>query len=374
MDDFSWSDGIKAAFATCLSCIRTTPDNVNVSERSHGSTPRADLECLLADVGETSHDAETLSLHSDVGHRRHKNKKRSSPKNITIFGYNVFGKPSIKLEGEDHLNIGVHSGHASRRTISSSTLDLDAAPLDSSTIERLSIAQLEERMALEEQERRRKDDRRRRRRERKELQRVPLSLASNPEHEFEGFPASTRATYAHTPVPSAPRSEDEFVQISPVDAEVEDADLEAEMYTVRSSGKSRRTDSDSRSRTSGSISNPDLRYNHHHISQHLGLTPPPDKSRTMGLAQVPDEDLRRSRKSTRSKTSSKTSSKSSQSVSLLSPVDSSSPLQPTIVSNDQDTFEGYPDDESFPIVGFGGGKTRKSYSDMGVALARRGDD
>jgi len=287
----------------------------------------------------------------------------------------VFGKPPIRLEGEDTLNGNTQSRLSrGRPTASTSTLDSDAAPLDPSAIDHLSIAQLNERLAVEEEGRRLKEERRRKRRERKErkeLERVALAHALNREQEeFEGFPSSVSGTYAS--VPALDRSayrKGEFVLVDQLDIEGDDADFEAGMYTARNGRNSSRIESDSRSRTSGSISNPDQTHNHHYLSQQPGPVPPlvDPRVRLIGGA---------SRSKRRPKASSKTSSsKTSQSSSLLSPVASSFPTQPPeIVPQDQAEFEGFPNDGSFPSVGFGGGKTRSSNSDVGVALARRGDD
>ena len=84
------------------------------------------------------------------------------------------------------------------RTISTSTLDSDAAPLDPDTIDALSAARAAEAAAREaeaaaaaEEERRAKEERRRRRRERKELKRLAMARAldaqAGADGEFEGF-------------------------------------------------------------------------------------------------------------------------------------------------------------------------------------------
>jgi hypothetical protein len=365
MDDFSWSDAVKAAFAPCLSCL---PNPTRNNEQSHNSTPRAELEGLLADIGETDNEAETLSLHSYFGDRRRKQKRPM--KNIKLFGYHVFGKPPIQLDGEDdlrgHSQSSLSSGVGRRKsTTSSSTLDSDAAPLDQSTIDQLSAAQLNERHSADDTERRRKEERRRRRQERKELNRATLALALDREHEeFEGFPGAATATNDDDPTyfESAYRVES-FVEGDHLDPDVEGADFEAEMYNIRTGGKSLRSESDSRSSTSAS--NPVQVYSHHYLSQQPGPVLPP---------HLIDETPRR-KKSKRSKTSSKSSSsKTSQSSSLPSPPNTSFPVQPSIASWDGIEFEGVPHDEMFPIVGFGGGKTRRLNGDLWVALARRGDN
>lgn len=372
MDDFSWSDSIKAALAPCFSCLHTTPET-NINEHSRNS-----LEGLLADVGDTDNEAETLSLHTNPGDRRRK--KKRSPKNMTIFGYNVFGKPPIRLEGEDSLSAGApsRSGPSVQRkpTISSSTMDSDAAPLNQSTIDGLSTAQLNDRMmATEEEERRQKEERRRLRRERKELRRMSLSIAMDREQEgFEGFPGSVTATHENMPTPYRKSSaHDDFVQVDHLDADEEGADFEAEMYTARKPAHSTRSGSDSRSRTSASISNPDLSHNHHYTSQQPGHVPPPNP-RSTGLINHVPAGRRKSSKRSKTASSKTSSSRTSQSSSLLSPVNSSFPTHPMIAPQEQVEFEGFPNDGAFPSVGLGGGKMRRMNSEMGVALARRGDD
>lgn len=231
MDDhFSWSDSIRAVFGSCLHCFPSTQDDSqdeNPSHHHHNSAPttlgarltRADeLEGLLAD----SDDAETLSLHSNIGDRNRKRKKKRRPrKGIKLFGFDLFGRPPIYLSEDEDGSGGIIPGRRrggqrraalSRtqsdpsegeedperiRTLSTSTLDSDAAPLDPSTIDQLSAAQLaasvvreeEERKAREE-ERKAKEERRRKRRERKELKKAAMALAmeGHGEGEFEGFP------------------------------------------------------------------------------------------------------------------------------------------------------------------------------------------
>lgn len=364
MDDFSWSDSFKAAVGSCFSCLHTPVDEQN----------RNSLEGLLADAGETDNEAETLSLHTNPGDRRRKKRKRA-PKSISIFGYNVFGKPPIRLEGEDSLNAGGPSrNNLIQPTISTSTLDSDAAPLDPSVIAGLSTAQLRDRSVAEEEERRQKDERKQLRRERKALKRASLAMAMNHKQEqFEGFPGSVTATYENMPTPyrNSLRNDD-FIQVDHLDAD-EDGDFEAGMYTARA-GNQNRTGSDSRSRTSASMSNSDLSSNPKHTSQQPGLIPPPTPRRPETLiSQVPAGR----RKSKRSKTSSSktSSSKTSQSSSLMSPVNTSFPTHPAIASQDQGEFEGFPVDSPFPSAGLGGGKRISTVnSEMGVALARRGDD
>jgi len=368
MAEFSWSDSLKAAFAPCLSCLNfasRTPHNDRPSSRS---SSRPDLDRLLRDV-DTDTEAETLSLHSNIGDsRRKRKKKRGPPKSITLFGFNLFGKPPIRLEGDDDLaaaTISPAGGHGSgpmKKSISTSTLDSDAAPLDSSTIAQLSTAQLPS-PGPSEEELRRKEERRRRRRERKEKKEAIARAIGQADPEFEGFPGSGPGV----PTPSPPR---EFVLVSPMsqtDELAEDADFDAMAYNTRRHTGSARSESDSRSRTSASMSNPDSSYYNHHYSQQPAPIPAPSTQRPNPL-DVPQKK----KKSPRSKGSSKSSSsKTSQSASIRSPVEATFPSHPIVVRPD---FEGFQNDGAFPSTGFGGGRMSRKNSEMGVLLARRGGD
>ena len=362
MAEFSWLDSVKAAFSPCLSCLshasRTHRDDRTSSENSS----RPDLDRLLQDV-DTDTEGETLSLHSNIGDsRRKRKKKRGPPKTITLFGYNLFGKPPIRLEGDDDLTAGGRrSSSTVKKSVSTSTLDSDAAPLDPSTIEQLSVAQSSS-PGPSEEELRKKEERRRRRRERKERQESLARAMGQADAEFEGFPGSGSVV----PTPSSPR---EFVLVSPLSPNeelVEDADFDAEAYNTRRHTGSIRSDSDSRSRTSASTSNRDPSHHIHHHSQQPAPIPAPI-TRKQDSHDVPQKK----RKSSRPKgTSKSSSSKTSQSPSIRSPVDSTFPSHPVIVKPE---FEGFPDDGAFPSTGFGGRMNRKN-SDMGVFLARRGND
>jgi hypothetical protein len=189
MDNFSWSDGLRAALSPCLTCLRPRhePDDEDDENRNRGlsSIPRAradELEGLLADTD----DAETLSLHSNPGqgHRRKKRARRG--RSIKLFGFDLFGRPPIQLPDD------VDDEHLVRprpRTVSAFTVDSDAAPLDPSMIEQLSASRMAEGAAsAAEDERRAKEERRRRRKERK-MQKAALAaaLARGDDGGFEGF-------------------------------------------------------------------------------------------------------------------------------------------------------------------------------------------
>jgi len=318
---------------------------------------------------DTDTEAETLSLHSNIGDsRRKRKKKRGPPKNITLFGYNLFGKPPIRLEGDDDLTAAIvspsggrGSSNAVKKSISTSTLDSDAAPLDPSTIAQLSAPQPPSPGPSEEELR--KKEERRRRRERKDRKEALARAMGQADAEFEGFPGSGSGI----PTPSSPRG---FVLVSPTSPNEElgeDADFDAEAYNTRRHTGSTRSGSDSRSRTSASTSNPDSSHYNHHYSQQPVPIPAPSTRR-----QNSHDTPQKRRKSSRPKGSSKSSSsKTSQSPSIPSPVEPTFPSLPIIV---KPGFEGFPNDGAFPSTGFGGGRMSRKNSEMGVFLARRGDD
>ncbi|KAH8992736.1 hypothetical protein EDB92DRAFT_1945144 [Lactarius akahatsu] len=271
------------------------------------------------------------------------------------------------------------------RRCQSSTLDSDAAPLDSAAIESHATKRAEEEAARAE--------RRARRRERKERKSAALALAL--EHaavldgnaEFEGFPGSG----GRRPPPASP-----FARSSEGDYRDDDDDDEGDFgagaYARRTRGGSDSgRGSDSRSRTSTSLSSGPQQhgqpYNHHYISQqpsaHPAVPPP----------AVPPLHTQRSKKGKSSRSSaSKTSSSSrrsrsspsaSQSPSLASPVatqflDAAAPAPRTAQE-----FEGFSSDlglhtagierlsSGFPSPGIGGRRNGKR--DMGAFLANRGD-
>ena len=147
------------------------PSSPDVADTNHGE--RDELEGLLA----SDDAADTLSLHSNVGRRRGKNKKKKTrrrvgwgiagrdqnstgPKTVQLFGWHLFGKPlhtppeeetpftnaqvdlSSSDEGESDREglTSTQPGPSSMpRLLSTSTLDSipDAAPLEESAIARL---------------------------------------------------------------------------------------------------------------------------------------------------------------------------------------------------------------------------------------------
>lgn len=426
MADFSWADGVKATFSSCLVCFPSSTadsddEHLANTRRSHHPglidaipPPRArpdELEGLLADAD----DADTISLHSNVGERRRERRRRPR-KGITLFGYDLFGRPPIHLsDSEDE-----HDARDGRRdrTISSSTLDSDAAPLDPSAIDELSAARLAAATAAAEDERRRaKEERRALRRERKELKRVAMEMGLSLQkgEEFEGFQGSggdvpyrsrTGPSSGSDSLPGSPFVNEEFGPFAGGpqaqdgdDADADHADFGAESYARRKpNGTSSGGGSDSRSRTSGSASNSNSNsnpvYNHHYISQPsplgspaLPAQPKPQKHRST---------TSRSRHSSRLSISSRSHSNSHspsvltpQSPMLPSPVgafDNPGVATPPYLDEPHVDFDGVPGgglrDEQlpamavsgFPSVGLRGPGMPRMKSDMGVFLARRGDE
>ena len=203
MADFSWSDSLQAALAPCVGCFRSRPNDDDASEHGPEYVPRArpdELEGLLADA-DADADADTMSLHSNVGSAEERRRRRAGLKkpkgSIKLFGFYLFGRPPIHLpDDEDEHNLDGNDTHTHgrigyqdrARTISASTLDSDASPLDPSAINALSAARAAQQRELD---RVAKEERRRRRKARKQAEREELSRALD-EHgdEFEGFQAS----------------------------------------------------------------------------------------------------------------------------------------------------------------------------------------
>ncbi|KAI0824936.1 hypothetical protein BC628DRAFT_1321592 [Trametes gibbosa] len=506
---FSWSDSFQAAFSSCLPCIKH-PDAPSDSEDygngngehprraliAHGiiPPPRArpdELEGLLADA---SDDAETLSLHSNIGNDRRRGKgkgkskskkwRNGAPKHIRVFGYDLFGRPpAIHLPETDDEAEPPRGGEDTRtRTISTDTLDSDAAPLDVAAIEGLSAARHAEALEREAEERRAKAERRRRRRERRELKRAAMTRAleqqTNGGEEFEGFQGSGPAYDLGGPLsPSlgsgsgsmsvsdsqdfGPFAQGQFAQpfdtdaalAAEAEAEGDGADFGAESYTRRPRRSTltggRSGTSDTRSSSTGTGSNSQTYphphpsasvapYNHQYLAQQQqhpmprsplspvapgsdSVPPSPGVAAHASASDVGNGMKKHRRKSTRPKaqsisvsvSGSSASATASQTASLVSPVPSEAPVVPRVYTPQQlsfaapmaqDDFEGFPGDfgvqelqmgsgthtfeavapqkgaapvsavpeATFPSVGLRG--IQRTKSDMGVFLARRGDE
>ncbi|TFK49255.1 hypothetical protein OE88DRAFT_1736896 [Heliocybe sulcata] len=393
MDHFSWSDSIQAVLAPCLPCFRHRADS------DEGNRARPGLEGLLADV-DTDNDAETMSLHSTLGDRnkrRKKKKKRSGNKSVSLFGYDLFGRPPIQLpESDDEDSVPGRRGKRTRpgqfTASSSSTLDSDAAPLDQAAIDRISAMQVQ----AEEEERRQKEERRARRRERKDMKKLAAALAreeASGAGEFEGFPGSGGAEHGNIPSPfrlgssqgDSSQGFQEPVLDVPVDENLDEdeaVDFGGEFYAKPVTSNNSDRGSDSRSRTSGTLSSsgdPSRMYNHHYTSQ-LAPVPPgtqyhPEEFMQQGLDPLPKKKKKKS--SGKSKSSRDSASSTSQSQSIPSPITAFPETHPVIAEESSAAHLSrldIPHDASggFPSAGLGG--FRRKNSDMGVFLARRGDE
>ncbi|OCH84779.1 hypothetical protein OBBRIDRAFT_821763 [Obba rivulosa] len=428
MTDFSWSDGLQAALASCLPCLQSRLNDEHDADYpdapQHGRTalhhtappPRArpdELEGLLADAD----DAETLSLHSNLGDDRRRRRRRAPRRGVRFFGFDLFGRPPIHLPESDDEDEDAdrRRAHRSRTVSTSSTLDSDAAPLDPAAIAQLSAAQLVAAAAKVEEERRKaKEERRKLRRERRELKKARLAMAMDlhqgDEH-FEGFQGSGAVPYDFSPGPGTASGSgtlsvtDEgfmedfgpFTQGAPhppPDDDDADADFGAETYTRRTAHHTLvGAGTDSRgSRTSGSGSNSysypyphpypvdPAPYNHHYLSQ------PPTPVYATPPAGVPPREKRNKRGS---RTHS-VASHSTHSTSLRSPppglLTPGTALPPPggveLVCGPEGGPGGAPGQEllqkeapaaegAFPSVGLRG--VQRTKSDMGVFLARRGE-
>ncbi|KAI0784075.1 hypothetical protein C8Q75DRAFT_810416 [Abortiporus biennis] len=435
MESFSWSDSVHAVFGPCLPCLRRSESHSDEESQQqglsshnihphHAGVPRArpdELEGLLAETD----DAETMSLHSNIGDRdrRRKKKKNRRRKGIRLFGFDLFGRQPIYLSDDEENDHPRRAGDRAR-TISTSTLDSDAAPLDPSTIDELSAermaASIAAQKAAQEEERRAKEERRRKRRERRESKKA-LELALQREGEFEGFQGSGSgfsspfhnsngpgSDSTSSPMPqedfgpfaSAQQHVDMLSNLLNDEADIEGADFGAETYAKRvTNGNSTGTGSDSRSRTSASNSNADSsRYNHHFISQqqlydrrmtmdgsplisHSPTTPTSSASVDVEGEQLPPivKKKKKPRKSARHSIST-----ASQSMSIPSPPPQQANFPAAIIASPEqcqhpviDPFPsgGFDKSDGFPSVGLvAPGRMSRKNSEAGVFLARRGDE
>ncbi|KAH7908910.1 hypothetical protein BJ138DRAFT_302779 [Hygrophoropsis aurantiaca] len=394
MDSFSYTDSIRAAFSSCLPCFAAKSTlNTTEPQRPRRTNPHSpELEGLLQDAGDTDTEAETLSLHSNIGSSSRRARKRPAF-SVTLFGIHLFGRPPIYLsDDEDGDGDGSGAGrrHRQHGTTSSSTLDSDAAPLDASTIARLSSPEpnVQEALRREEEERQRKAERRARRRERRERERQSATMMHFPAEgdDFEGFQGSGAPLSLSAAVPEY----GQFVRGSVGGYDVggagsgsgdaDDADLGGELYTrKRPSGVGSASGSDSRSRTSTSMSNGDqsVQYNHHVISQ--------TQAHASSYTRNEMPALPKKKKGKPSKRSHMSSSTTSQSTTPYTPTDSAvaSPAvaafpipheaaPPNIFKTG---FSGYPaesgESRGFPSAGLSGARSKSR--DMGAFLARRDD-
>ena len=273
MDSFSWSDSFRATLGSCLPCLRRGIDSDDEHDQQTGRggprSAREELERLL-DEPMTDHEAETMSLHSNVGGTRRKKKpKRKTYKSIRILGVDLFGRRPVPPE-EDEGDAEGPIGGSRARTISTSTLDSDAAPLADDAINDFTVrAQrrwapdiTDEQLAAEEEaERGRLETEgtasRTKRRELKRLAEMGIFNTHQNSDEFEGFVGSGSGV---------PPATDEFgpfvgsqaARELPAQHEQEDegvADFDAAAYTTkRGAGQNGSSHSRKHSRTSASLS------------------------------------------------------------------------------------------------------------------------
>ncbi len=438
METFSWSDSLRALAAPCFDCLRFS------------KTERNDLEDLLADSGSasaTTADAETHSLHSNPSSLPRRKRTRFT-KHIRLFGWDLFGRrqpirlPDDDEDEEENGGRGDEDGDSDGRgqervgrnrtkkrrshrgthrrpppvAISSSTLDSDAAPLDSAAIVSHATNYAEEEA--------KRAERRERRRQRKGMKRaavLALEQAAMLEdgNDFEGFQGSGSgnmglASSSLSSGRDGTRTARELRYIPDEEEDEDEGDFGADAYVRRTSGSSDSgRGSDSRSRTSTTTSqsgqqptgyshprlgHPTQPYNHHYISQQ----PPAQPAATTDAHLLP---VRRTKNKSSRSSASKSSSSSASSTkrtrsshsaslspSLASPVASAAPLPTTSTTPStalprtapQETFEGFTNkgprlqtagierqSSGFPSPGIGGPRNGKR--DMGAFLANRGD-
>ena len=359
MTTFSWTDSIHAAFSTCFPCFSNSryalsspsddsligqgynPHDPTVNRVQRARTD--ELQGLLADADtlDTDTEAERMSLHSNpgLGTNRKKRTKRKKGKKITFFGYDLFGKPvppPIRLPDEDHLGIESHTRsrtHSQRSTISASTLDSDAAPLelDPATIARISELELAQRAAQAIEAERLKQERHQKRKEKKRMAKA-LALAHADPSEFEGFQGSGGDlppvySYSESETPSQDREHDgygPFVRApyreGDDDAEADAADFDGALYTrKRSDGQSgSRSGSDSRSRTSASRAQTDA-HRHDLLTALSPPTSPLADNHKSSLSSSSDKVQSTSKPKSKSKSSATSSTQSESTPSLPPP-------------------------------------------------------
>ncbi|KAF9237761.1 hypothetical protein BU15DRAFT_75752 [Melanogaster broomeanus] len=288
-----------------------------------------DLEHLLRDT-----DTDALSLHSNLGASNRRARQRRRPESsLTIFEYTLFGRPPIYLS-DDEDSVG--GGTRALATASSSTLDSDVAPLDASTIERLTSPDHHAAVHRE--------------RERQRLEERSGSIAMLP-----------------------PRPQ-EFVQAESVEGDgsnsgdADDADLGGELYArkKRQSAAWSGSGSDSRSRTSASFSAGEApRFQNSFPSAHQSIPYPHTEM------HLPTPVKKRSSNRS-SKRFSAISSATSQSTSAepYTPVQSIAEL-PTVAgfSIPQERYLLDGENQHFPIAGLSGTATRHKSLDAKAFLA-----
>ncbi|KAI6025547.1 hypothetical protein EDC04DRAFT_3092289 [Pisolithus marmoratus] len=388
MDNFSYTDSVRAALASCCSCFTAGSSSNATSQSSNVPVSRSntqgpnDLERLLRDT-----DSDALSLHSNFGaspHRRARQRRR--PKfSLTLFGYTLFGRPPIYLSDDE--DEGTQGRHRTLTTTSSFTFDSDAAPLDTNTIEQLTSPdhraavqrELEMRRREEQERAARKAQRRARREERKVKAQTStlMTLTGGVPAEDDGVEefrgSSTVSSLGGVEV------------VYPTDtgsnsSDADDADLGAGTYVRRKGqahGRNGST-SDSKSRTSASVSTGDGSHTQRNI---LSVSQPAPYSQSM--MQLPDLPKKKSRRASKraSPMSSSTTSQSTSNAPYTPPshaeyVSTSPPVTsfPIPQKREEGSYGHDPKQGSqdFPITGLSGSRRPRS-KDIGAFLSGMND-
>ncbi|KAI6100104.1 hypothetical protein EDD16DRAFT_1712573 [Pisolithus croceorrhizus] len=388
MDNFSYKDSIRAAFASCSSCF-TAASSSNATVQSpnaaisRSDTPGSnDLERLLRDA-----DSDALSLHSNIGaSSRRRARQRRRPKfSLTLFGYTLFGRPPIYLSDDE--DEGTQDQHRTLTTTSSFTFDSDAAPLDANAIERLTSpdhrANVQRELEMHRRNEQERATRRAQRRARREERRANaqtsalMALSGGAPAEDGGLEGSRGSST----VPSVGGVE----VVYPTDTgsnsdDADDADLGAETYVRRKGQAHGRngSSSDSRSRTSASVSTGDgvhTQENVLSVSQSI-----PYSQTVMQLPDLPQKKTRRSSRRTSLISSSTTSQSTSNAPYTPPPRAEYVSVSPPVASFPvpQEREEGsYVHDlkggsRDFPITGLSGNRRPKS-KDIGTFLSGMND-
>ncbi|KIK66316.1 hypothetical protein GYMLUDRAFT_38136 [Collybiopsis luxurians FD-317 M1] len=373
MDSPSWTDAFHSAFTSCLHCFKapsSDSDAESLHNNSRSNRPPRHLESLLAEPVDTDTEAETVSLHSNIGdsgnrRQRTKKNKKNNSRNITLFGFDLFGKRSttgpIHLSEDEDEEGGYHRRSRRRPSRSSSlTFDSnmsDAAPLDSAAIGERVIEEEELRAAKE----REREERKRKRKDRKEMKRLAQALVQDGSAgDFEGFQGSGD-NYPNIPSPFQhamylPNTSEDFGPFQngvapPVPAPMpqnddDDADFDGGLYASRKpqdgssvsgggSDSRRSPGGTSASRSDYSNSRPSpvpsplatdlISPTHHH---HTVLEPqlePKKKKKSKKSSSSSATSSSKTKSSSKSRSSASATS-SDQTPSLASPISTASPV------------------------------------------------
>lgn len=240
MDEFSLWDQIRA----CLGCWRR-PDVDGDDDLENGGSAGPELDRLLfeSEHDTTNIEADVLSLHSDLGMSRNTNvrrnrhsRRRGGGKAISVFGYNLFGRPRAPYLSPNHSED--ESSALDPPPPQSRIPQLDPAPISDAAIATLAPPHAnaalakwdapltDEQIALEEGRQREKEERmarraarRLRKRQRAEAEaEVTADLAAGFEiptphddsPEFEGFPGGNATLARDAARPQFDGEENEY--------------------------------------------------------------------------------------------------------------------------------------------------------------------